>query len=288
MARCPHCLAEVPDNAHYCTHCGVELTRKPAPEEQPPLPFSPWGLPPMAPQPAGADGTASGMAPVVGPPLSARQVAMSVAAILLFLVLVIILGRWYRGGVATTPASHLPVLGHIGQPITIGETVLGVAFTDSPSHFETHVARKGRLLSVGVVVGNRGDKAFLVDRAALALDNGDDGQRYLPIAAVWGTPEGLQAGQHLTRYALPPHETVAGLVVFDLPTSVAKPRLLLRDLNETSATFSGAIDLTEKDKGTAGTQRTKGTYLRYLQTRACPTIEYAPPGSSIYDIDTLQ
>ena len=207
----------------------------------------------MALQPAGAGEITPRVEPVVGPPLSARQVAVSIGAILLFLVLVIILGHWYRGGgTTTTPVAHLPVLGIVGQAITIGDTVLGVAFTDTPPRFEKRISRKGHFLSVGVVIGNRGDNAFQVDSAALALDNGDDGHRYLPIATVWGTPEELQTGKHQIRYTLPPHETVAGLIIFDLPATVVKPRLLLRDLHDSSAAFSGAIDLTRTTREESG------------------------------------
>ena len=220
----------------------------------------------MALQPAG-DGSAPRAQPVVGPPLSTRQVAVSIAAIMLFLVLVIILGHWYRGGVTTPPPAHLPVLGIVGQAITIGNTVLGVAFTDTPPHVDHRAAEKGHFYSVGVVIGNRGDKAFQVDRPALALDNGDDGRRYLPITVMWGTPEELQDGKHQTRYSLPPHETIAGLIFFDLPSTVAKPRLLLRDLSDAAADFSGAIDLTHNARE-ENTEHIRE--INALLLKACP------------------
>ena len=44
----------------------------------------------------------------------------------------------------------------------------------------------------------------------------------------------------------PAHETIAGLIIFDVSPSITKPRLLLRDLKDGSSAFSGAIDLTRK------------------------------------------
>jgi len=248
MTHCPKCGAEVPGDARFCAHCGFELDHQPAKQEQPPLPFSPWEPPPMA-QPAGAGGATPAAVPVVGPPLSVKHVGIAVGAILLFLLLVVLIGNGFRQQTpVVTPSPSLPILGVIGEPVTIGDTVFGVAFTDTPQQFENRTSRRGHFLSVGVVVGNRGQQAFTVDSGSLALRNNDETERFRPIMSAWGTPEELDAGRYQKRYSLPPHETVAGLLVFDVPASVTKPRLLVRDLNSTSGDFSGVIDLTRKTK----------------------------------------
>ena len=188
----------MPDTARTA---GSSSKDKSLAQEQPPLPFSPWGPPPMAVQPAGAGAATPAAQPIVGPPLTARQVSISIAGLLLFLMLVLVLGRWFHGS-TSGQTSRLPVLGVVGQAITIGDTVLGVAFTDTSKQFQQRTTKNGHFLSVGVVIGNRGEKDFLLDNAALGLDNGDDGTRYVPILTAWGTPEELQAGKYQTHYAL--------------------------------------------------------------------------------------
>jgi hypothetical protein len=45
---------------------------------------------------------------------------------------------------------------------------------------------------------------------------------------------------------VPPQQAlfVAGVLIFDVPTTIAEPRLLLRDLAAESSTYTGTIDLT--------------------------------------------
>ena len=143
------------------------------------------------------------------------------------------------------------MLGAVGQAVTIGDTVLGVAFTDTPRQINNRTSRRGRLLAVGLVVGNRGETPFNLNGTSVALANGEDSRYYQPVMAAWGTPDDLDAGRYHDHYVLNPRETVAGLIVFDVPNSVDHPRLLVRDYNAANKTFSGAIDLTHTEKGDA-------------------------------------
>lgn len=250
MARCPNCGTEVSADARFCPHCGANLPRRPSAQEQPPLPFSPWGPPPL--QPAGAGATARAE-PVVGKPLSTTQVAIAVGAILLFLAFVIFLGRGLTGGGGTSQNAdntrNLPVVGMKGEAVPMGNTAWGVAFTDQMNEVNNRPPQNGQFYAVGIVVGNRGSSELPLSVDSVGLFDAESGRRYKPVITAWGTPEQIGAGQYRTRMSLPPQEAIAGLVVFDVP-QLAKPRLLVRDLSTSSADFTGMIDLTrEKASG---------------------------------------
>ena len=246
MARCPHCDAEAPAWTGYCPTCGrAQYRRNPSPE-QPPLPFSPFGTPPMALQPAGA-GAAPGAEPIVGPPLSTRQVAITVVAILLFLLAVVLLGQGWLSRSRTQPAQtatgNLPVLGAKGELVEVGRTGWGVAFTEPMERFNNQAPQHGQFFAVGVVVANRGKRDILLSDESLALLDNGNGEHYTPIFTAWGTPEDFDAGRYRERAPMPPRESLAGIIVFDTPRLTA-PRLLVRDLTADSTAYTGAIDLT--------------------------------------------
>lgn len=248
MARCPNCGSEVPANAKYCPHCGVALSqRRPSPE-QPPLPFSPWGPPHMAPATAGAGaGETARTEPLVGPPLTARQVGIAIGAILLFLIVMILIGRGGKhSGTTTTPAKSLPVIGMMGESVNVGNTTWGVAFTDHADRIGNQTSHNGQFYAVGVVIGNKGNESITLSRSTAALIDEGTGKRSTPYMTAWGTPDDIREGRYTTEYTLPAHEAIAGLVIFDIPVSLQKPRLLIRDLTTSSTEYTAEIDLTKE------------------------------------------
>ncbi|HEY3416179.1 MAG TPA: zinc ribbon domain-containing protein [Armatimonadota bacterium] len=248
MARCQNCGTELPANARFCTRCGAVQARQQS-AEQPPLLFSPFA-PPPALQPAGA-GAAGRAQPAVNTPLPLWQVAVAVGAILLFLSLIIIIGQGWTGSgrrpqPAQTNPTQLPVVGTAGDLIMVGDTALGVAFTDTTQQMDGRVPVHGEFYVVGVVISNRGAQPVALSLSSLGLlDRGND-QRYPPILTAWGTPDQLKAGHYTPQYSLPSHEAVAGLVVFDVPRNLGTPHLLVRDLTKTSGNFTGTIDLSKQ------------------------------------------
>jgi hypothetical protein len=120
-----------------------------------------------------------------------------------------------------------------------------VAFTDRPAQFGDRAPRRGQFVVVGVVAGNRSAAAFTLAGGAAALQDGATGTRYTPIFIAWGTPDDFSQGRYLPTYTLPPRDTAAGLLVFDVPKDLAHPRLLVRDLAE-KKDFVGAIDLEQE------------------------------------------
>lgn len=245
MARCPNCLADIRDDVRFCPECGAEQPRRSSPQDHPPpLPLSPWGPPPLATEPAGS---AAGRAePVVGPPLSGRQVTIAVGGILLFIALFLLIGH---RGVRRTASGSIPVKGMMGEEVTIGDTAWGVAFTDQIDRIDNHPPTRGQFYTVGVVLGNNGKTPIRLSRASVGLLDGANAMRYTPELTAWGTPDELKVGRYRTEFVLPPKRAIAGLVVFDAPTGLAKPRLLVRDLASSSAQFTGAIDLTQEKNG---------------------------------------
>ncbi|MHB9131848.1 MAG: zinc-ribbon domain-containing protein [Armatimonadota bacterium] len=248
MARCPNCGAEMPAGARYCPTCGAALPRRPGPQEQPPLPFSPFGPPPMALQTAGA-GAIGRAEPVTGPPLTGRQVGIAVGAILLFMLFIVFFGRGIWGRKTQTAASSggIPTLGMKGELVKIGNMALGVAFTDTAKQLDHRQPVNGQFFAVGVIIANRGNQPFTLADDALGLINGK-GKRYQPVLTAWGTPGQLDAGHYVTRYILSPQESIAGIIVFDTPRDLAQQKLLVRDLTQESTDFTGAIDLTQEKK----------------------------------------
>lgn len=246
MARCPTCGAELENGTSRCPACPEARAERPPSPVQPPLPFSPWvGTPVTAPASGGAIALP---APAVDTPLRPWQVALAVGAILLLLFLVMLIGQGIHGRPAQTAREKLPVLGMIGEPITIGNTVVGVAFTNTTERLGQRESIRGRFFAVGVVVGNRSTQAVTLSDASLALVDAGNGERFTPVMTAWGSPEELNAGQFAPHFSLQPKHAIAGILVFDTPVTLAAPQLLVRDLTVGEASFTGGIDLTKEKK----------------------------------------
>lgn len=251
MARCPNCNKEVPSNARFCPNCGFGL-----PQQQPSLPFSPWESPQTASQPSGSRNAA--MEPAVGPPLTTKQVGIAIGAILLFLALVIIVGRGGLHGGDSKPSvvageKALPIIGIVGEAVDLGDTTWGVAFTDTANRIDDQPPANGQFYAVGIVIGNKSREIIPLSRNSVGLIDEATGKRYIPRVTAWGTPDQIKAGKYSMRYSLSPGKAVAGLIVFDIPLSVTKPRLLVRDLVRSSEEFTAEIDLLREKKTTSGT-----------------------------------
>ncbi len=242
MRSCPVCGEHVGGGARYCPHCGAALSQHHAAQAQLSLPLTPWPTPALAT----VGGAAAPAAPNVGQPLTARQVAVAIGAILLSLIGIMLYAGRRGDNYAATSGNSLPVIGKIGEPLKIGDTMLGVAFTNTPEHLGHRSAQRGHFIAVGVVIGNRGNHDIQLNDASLRLANAGGGERYRPVMTAWGTPEELNAGVYHTRLALPPREAVTGLLVFDVPDNVTTPHLLVRDLTAQAETFTGAVDLTKQ------------------------------------------
>ena len=246
MALCPVCGGEISARARYCPHCGArQQDLQPSPEQLK-LPGVGSGFPLLAAQTAGG-GAIFPAAPAEqasGRPLSVKQVAITVGIVMLFL-----LGFIYLVGnrsLTDTGGAGQPIVGVMNEPITVGDTVLGVAFVQSPERIDNKTAQNGRFLAVGVVVGNHGGQAFTLDQESFGLSDGKNDGAYQPMLAAYGTLEELRAGQYHQRIALPPGEALAAVVLFDLSQDDTKPRLLVRDLTHPSKRFTGAVDLTKE------------------------------------------
>lgn len=248
MARCPNCGTEMARGAHYCPECGAAQLHPETPE-QPPLPFSPWS-PPRTLQPAGVGATAPAET-AVGPPLSGRSVAIAVGSILLFLFFIILVGRGMLSDTTSTTSTatgneSLPVLGTMGEAVETGNTVWAVAFTDHSDTFDNRQPTRGQFFVVGLVVRNTADAPFTLSAVSTRLTDAVQDGRYQPTFTAWGTPDDLQAGQYRTEYPLQPGETIAGLVIFDVPNDLAEQRLLIKDLSKAREEYAGTIDLTKE------------------------------------------
>lgn len=191
--------------------------------------------------------------PQVGPPMTPTQVAISVGAILLFLLFVVLIGHsGFHSARKSEPAAIAtktpPLLGAKGEEVKVGKTVWGVAFTDQVDRVNGKLPQLGQFYMVGVVVGNQGHGIITLEKASVGLLDETTGKRYAVRTVVWGTPRQISAGQYTSRYALPPRRAVAGLVVFDAPKTLVKPRLLVRDLTASSTAYTGMIDLTREGR----------------------------------------
>jgi hypothetical protein len=186
--------------------------------------------------------------PAVGQPLTGRQVAIAVSGVVLFLLFII----WMNGREGSAPAAapaEPPVVGRIGQPVTMGATVWGVAFSDQLATVDGRAPQRGRYLAVGVIVGNRSDGEVLLSTQSVALMDRETGRRYAPVVTAWGTPETLNVGQYQAQWRLPGHESIAGVVIFDVPPTLEAPHLLVRDLTRSVRDESGLIELAEESGG---------------------------------------
>lgn len=205
----------------------------------------------MAMQPAGPGGAVRAQ-PVVGPPLTTKQVLIAVMAILLFLAFIIFYvgrgTRQARRGPNPSSAGGYPILGMIGEVVQTGTTGWGVAFTEQPKQVNDQPPARGRYYAVGVVVLNQSEQPFVLGQSDMALINDDTSKTYRPKMVAWGSPEELNDGAGRDRYTLPAHEIIAGLAIFDVPRGVDQPRLLVRDMGKSGADFGGAIDLTREAK----------------------------------------
>ncbi|MHB0937047.1 MAG: DUF4352 domain-containing protein [Armatimonadota bacterium] len=214
--------------------------------EQLNLPGIGFGLRTPALQPAGGDAsTAATVLGGTGRPLSVKQVAVAVGAVLL-VVLGILFYAGYRprfgGGGA---GAQLPVLGVIGEQVTIGDTLLGVASTGVPESVNGREAQ-GQYLAVVIVIGNTGTDTFTLNEGSFGLTDGRNGGRHQPVLMAYGTPEELHAGQFHKTFQLGSKEVIAAVAIFDVPTSDTEPRLLVRDMARSGNDFTGAIDLTRE------------------------------------------
>lgn len=255
MTRCSNCHQEIAEEDRFCPHCGAVQPWRPSPQEQPTLPFSPWIPPRLAMQPAGMAATPH-TEPYVGPPMSGRQVAIAVSAILCFLLLVMLIGHGGVHGPSVSkpapPAARktLPMVGKMNEAVIVGKTAWGVAFTDRAESVDHHPPVRGKFLSVGLIIGNKSESSYYLNDASVGLLDEATGERFTPRATVWGTPSQIIAGHYTNQFSLPPGSAIAGLIVFDVPSNTARPRLLVRDLSTSSPEFTGLIDLsaTKSDK----------------------------------------
>ncbi|HEY3377465.1 MAG TPA: hypothetical protein VGL77_08210, partial [Armatimonadota bacterium] len=81
---------------------------------------------------------------------------------------------------------------------------------------------------------------------SVALIDEQTHERFTPRMTAWGTPTEIDAGRYQTRFTLAPRKIIAGLIVFDVPNPLGRPRLLVRDLTAASGEYTGMIDLTRK------------------------------------------
>jgi hypothetical protein len=180
----------------------------------------------------------------VGPPLSTRQVWVGVGAVLTFLLLLALYAGRSWSSEPTATADQLPVLGAKGEAVPVGDTVVGVAFTDTTDTLDGKPAQRGEFYAVGIVVGNHGSAPFELTVTSLSLALGAPDATMGPTFVAWGEPEDLNNGRYKSTYRLAPGATIAGMLVFDVARTHAGERLLVRDLTVANSKFAGAIDLT--------------------------------------------
>ena len=238
MAHCPNCGEELSSQARFCPHCGAAQRQARSSPEQLALPGTGFGLGPPALQPAGGGAVALPAAGPAGRPLTAKQVAIAVGAVML-LLLGFILYNGYR-------SSGVPVVGVVGEPITLGQTMVGVADIGMLEQWEGHAAQRGQFLAVAIVVANNGSQPFTLDADSFALINGRNGERYQPVFMAYGMPDELNAGKYQRSFRLGPKEIIAAIAIFDIAREVTQPRLLVCDMTQSGGDFTGAIDLTRE------------------------------------------
>gem|GEM_PF-2335754 len=243
MAHCPECGEELSARARFCPRCGAEQHKpRQSPEQLPLLGFGP-GTPAL--QPAGA-GLASPALPgeaAAGRPLTAKQVAIAVGAVMLVL-LGILFYTGYRPFSGGTASGNVPVLGVVGEPIYVGKTAVGVADIGATQVWEGRQPENGQFLAVIIIIGNYGGRAFTLDAESFALTDAGNGGHHAPAFIGYGQPEELQAGRYQPEFQLEPEQMIASVAVFDIATTNEQPRLLVRDLTGSGKDFTGAIDLT--------------------------------------------
>lgn len=249
MAHCPVCGEEVSSHAHFCPRCGAALQQvRPSPEQMS-LPGVGFGLKTPALQPVGGDASAAASTlSGTGRPLSATQVAIAVGAVLLT-VLGILFYAGYRPQFSSRNSAEVkvPVLGMVGEQVTIGDTLLGVATTGTPESLNGRAAQ-GQYLAVVIVIGNYGTDPFTLNEDSFGLTDGRNDGRHQPVLIAYGTPEELHAGQFHSTFELRPKEVIAAVAIFDIETNDRQPRLLVRDMAKNDSQFTGAIDLTHEAK----------------------------------------
>jgi hypothetical protein len=145
------------------------------------------------------------------------------------------------------------MVGAMGEPVAVGNTVWAVAFTEHPERVGGELPRHGRFVAVGLIIGNRGSKAVALGDHVCSLRHDGADPAYRPVLTAWGTPEQLRNNEYQERYLLPPDEIIAGLIFFDVANTVTEPRLLVRDLTARDVDFTAVIDLTtRRDDPNAG------------------------------------
>lgn len=145
----------------------------------------------------------------------------------------------------------MPVLGVIGEQVTIGNTLLGVAATGTPELVDGRRAQ-GRYLAVVIVIGNYGPGAFTMNGESFGLTDGRNGGSLRPVLMAYGTPDELQAGRFHRTFTLEAREVIAAVAIFDIPEDDTEPRLLVRDMASSDKQFTGAIDLTREAEQESG------------------------------------
>jgi len=250
MAHCPECGEEISPRAQFCPRCGAPQHQERQSSAQLPLP----GMPVLQPAGAGAAVPAASETAAPGRPLTVPQVAVAVGAVLL-LLLGIVFFAGHRPMSDSSTHAKVPVLGAVGEPVSIGKTAVGVADTGSADTWEGRPPKNGQFIGVIIIVANNGTDAFMLDDAAFALTDGRNDGRHAPAFIAYGMPEELQAGKYQRTYQLKPGELIAAVAVFDIAKTDTQPRLLVRDMTQSDKAFTGAIDLTQKTRQQNGTQR---------------------------------
>ena len=243
MAQCYECGGELPNRARFCPQCGAAQRQGRQSPEQLYLPEFGFGLPHLQPAGAGAPVTAPAQGQAAGRPLSVKQVAVAVVLVLLFMMgIIFYAGRPPGGG----GQASLPTLGAVGEPIQVGNTIVGVAFISSPERINDQPPANGRYLAVGLIIGNQGRQAIQLNGNSFGLTDHEHGGSHHPVMVGYGTPEELNAGVYQEHYRLSPEEAVAGVLIFDIAQNESAPHLLVRDLTAGERDYTGTIDLTRQ------------------------------------------
>jgi len=243
MAHCPECGEELSAKARFCPRCGAPRQKARQSSEQ--LPLIGFGPGTPALQPAGA-GLALPTLPgeaAAGKPLTAKQVAIAIGAVMLALIGILYYAG-YRPFAGRATGGDVPVMGVVGEPIYVGKTAVGVADIGTTQVWEGRSSENGQFLAVIIIIGNYGGRAFTLDNKSFALTDAGNGGHHAPSFIAYGMPEELQAGRYQSEFQLTPEQMIAAVAVFDIATSNEQPRLLVRDLTRSGKNFTGAIDLT--------------------------------------------
>jgi hypothetical protein len=196
-------------------------------------------------QSAGADLALPAMPGEAAPgrPLTVKQVAIAVGAIMLVLVGILYYAG-YRPQAGGTSSADVPVLGVVGEPVSVGDTAVGVADIGTTQVWEGRDPENGQFLAVIIIIGNYGSRAITLDDGAFALTDAGNGGQHKPTFIAYGMPEELQAGRYQQEFRLDRDQMIAAVAVFDIALSDEQPRLLVRDMTKSDKKFTGAIDLT--------------------------------------------